>query len=34
VLNDLEASPFEVGYEGAADDDIVGRLDDWPWPEE
>lgn len=34
VLNDFQVAPFEEGYEGAAYNDFVGRMDDWPWPEE
>jgi hypothetical protein len=32
VLNDFKVAPFEDGYEGAAYNDFMGRLDDWPWP--
>jgi hypothetical protein len=32
VLNDFKVAPFEDGYEGAAYNDFVGRLDNWPWP--
>jgi hypothetical protein len=33
VLNEFGVVPFEDGYEGAAYNDFVGRLDNWPWPE-
>lgn len=32
VLNDFAVAPFEEGYEGAAYNDFVGRMQDWPWP--
>jgi hypothetical protein len=32
VLNDFAVAPFEEGYEGAAYNDFMGRLADWPWP--
>jgi hypothetical protein len=28
----FQISPFEGGYEGAAFNDFVGRMQDWPWP--
>jgi hypothetical protein len=34
ALNDFEIVPFEEGYEGAAYNDFLGRMDDWPWPKE
>ena len=34
VLHEAEVSPFDQGYEGTPFHDFVGRLDDWPWPEE
>lgn len=34
ILNDFGVEPFQDGYEGAAYNDFVGRLDDWSWPNE
>ena len=34
VLHEAEIPPFDDGYEGTPFHDFVGRLDDWPWPDE
>jgi hypothetical protein len=34
ALHEAGIEPFEDGYEGAPFNDFVGRLDDWPWPDE
>jgi len=34
VLEKFEIEPFKDGYEGSPYNDLVGRLDDWSWPEE
>jgi hypothetical protein len=34
VLHELQIPPFDDGYEGDPFHDFVGRLDDWPWPEQ
>ena len=34
ILHEEGVSPFDAGYEGTPFHDFVGRLDDWPWPED
>ncbi|MCA9678944.1 MAG: hypothetical protein H6709_07015 [Kofleriaceae bacterium] len=34
ALHAHEIEPFDDGYEGTPYHDFVGRLDDWPWPDE
>jgi hypothetical protein len=34
VMHEAEVPPFDQGYEGTPFHDFVGRLDDWPWPDE
>jgi hypothetical protein len=29
----FHVAPFQDGYEGAAFNDFIGRMQDWPWPE-
>lgn len=29
-----EVKPLDAAYEGAAFNDFIARLDDWPWPED
>ncbi len=34
ALEEFQVTPFESGYEGSSYHDFMGRLNDWPWPEE
>jgi hypothetical protein len=34
VLHEAGIAPFDDGYEGTPFHDFVGRLDDWPWPDD
>ena len=34
VLHEADIEPFDDGYEGTPFHDFVGRLTDWPWPDE
>ena len=34
ALGEFDIEPFKEGYEGDVYHDFVGRVDDWPWPEE
>ncbi|MGQ0801087.1 MAG: DUF6547 family protein [Pseudomarimonas sp.] len=29
----FQVAPFQDGYEGAAFNDFIGRMQDWQWPE-
>ena len=33
IGEDSQVTPFQDGYEGAAYNDFIGRMQDWPWPE-
>jgi hypothetical protein len=34
ILHEAEVPPFDIAYEGTPFHDFVGRLDDWPWPDD
>ncbi len=34
ALHEAGIKPFDKAYEGTPFHDFVGRLDDWPWPED